>query len=228
MSGSGISGVSRPAGATRSPRNGSRPRYLPPLKVTARLALKVSSVAHQALCRALFRRDAIALLGQRLDAILDRAQRIKAGLHRFPGEILHHVGRDRIAKAVEIVDELLAARGQEQAVGAAVLWIVAPLEQALLDQTIEQPHQRDRLQLEHLGKIDLREAFFLAQPKQHDPLRARRAAALGAIVDEVAQEPRALHELRDKLAFQVQRHSSGGPLNLADSLGFSSYSVFTH
>src|SRR5579859_1839319 len=218
MSGSGISGVSRPAGATRSPRNGSRPRYLPPLKVTARLALKVSSVAHQALCRALFRRD----------AILDRAQRIKAGLHRFPGEILHHVGRDRIAKAVEIVDELLAARGQEQAVGAAVLWIVAPLEQALLDQTIEQPHQRDRLQLEHLGKIDLREAFFLAQPKQHDPLRARRAAALGAIVDEVAQEPRALHELRDKLAFQVQRHSSGGPLNLADSLGFSSYSVFTH
>src|SRR5689334_7587158 len=170
----------------------------------------------------------------RLDAILDRAQRIERRLQRWGRKITHHVGGDRIAQAVEIVDELPAFRGEKQAVGAAVLRIVTPLEQAMFDEAIEQPHQRDRLQLEHIGEIDLRQALLLAQPKQHDPLRARGAAALGTVRDEVSQQPRTLDDLRNELALQVQRHvsskdmASAVPSNLANCLGFSSYSVFAH
>ena len=147
------------------------------------------------------------------------------------GNVVQHVGCDRIAQAVEIVDKLPAARGQKQPVGAAILRIVPPLEQAMLDQPVEQPHQRDRLQFEHVGEIDLGQALLLAQAKQHDPLRARGAAALGAVIDVVAQQPRTLHELRNQLAFQVERHRRNCPLaslNLSNCLGFSSYSVFTY
>ena len=42
-----------------------------------------------------------------------------------------------------------------------------PLEQAVLDETIEQPHERDRLQLEHVGEIDLRQPLLLAQAKEY-------------------------------------------------------------
>jgi hypothetical protein len=83
----------------------------------------------------------------------------------------------------------------------------------MFDQAIEQPHQRDRLQLEHVGEIDLRQAFLLTQAKQHDPLRARGAAAFGAVVDEVSQQSRTLHELRDELALQVQRHVRSSDLD---------------
>ena len=48
--------------------------------------------------------------------------------------------------------------------------------------------------------------FLLPQPKQHDPLRARGAAALGAMIDIVAQQARAFDKLRNELAFQIERH----------------------
>ena len=64
--------------------------------------------------------------------------------------------------------------------------------------------------LGHVGEVDLRQALLLAQAEQHDPLRARGAAALGAVIDEVAQQPRTFYELRNQLAFQIERHSLGG------------------
>ena len=98
------------------------------------------------------------------------------------------------------------AAGQEQPVGAAIPGIVPALQQTVLDQTVEQPHQRDRLQFEHVGQIDLRQPLLLPQPEQHDPLRARGAAPLGAMIDVVAQQPRAFDKLRNQLAFQIERH----------------------
>ena len=75
-----------------------------------------------------------------------------------------------------------------------------PLEQAVLDETIKQSHERYRLQLEHVSEIDLRQPLLLTQAEEYDPLRARGAAALGAVIDEIAQQPRTLDELRDQLA----------------------------
>ena len=90
---------------------------------------------------------------------------------------MQHIGGDRVAQAVEVVDQLPASGGQEQPVGAAILGIMSPLEQAMLHQSIEQAHQRDRLQFEDLGQIDLGQAFLLPQTKQHNPLRAGGATS---------------------------------------------------
>jgi len=110
------------------------------------------------------------------------------------------------SQGIEIVDQLPSARRQEQAIGATVARIWPTLEQAVLDQTIEQAHQRDRLQLELVGQIDLRQPLLRTQPEQHDPLRARRAARLGTMIDVVAQQTRAFDELRNQLTLQIERH----------------------
>src|ERR1700761_1673766 len=145
-----------------------------------------------------------AVIGQRLDALLDVVQGLESDLQLIVGQAVQHVGCDRIAQAVEFVDQLPPFRCQEQAVGAAVFRIVPPLQQAALDQAIEQPHQRDRLQLQHVGEVDLGQALILTQPKQYDPLRASRPALLGAVVDVVAQQSRTLYELCNELPLKVE------------------------
>ena len=94
-------------------------------------------------------------IGQRLDPLLDVLQRLEAGLDRRVGNVLQNIRCDGVAQAIEIIDKLASARGEKQPVGAPVPGVVAPFEQAMLDQTVEQPHQRDRLQFEHVGQIDL-------------------------------------------------------------------------
>ena len=54
-------------------------------------------------------------------------------------------------------------------------------------------------------------AFLLPQSKQYNPLRARGAAALGAVVDVIAQQARAFDELRNQLALQIERHGLQPP-----------------
>ena len=55
--------------------------------------------------------------------------------------------------------------------------------------------QRQLVHFEHVGEIDLGQPFVLAQPKQHDPLRARGTAGFGTVIDIVAQQSRALDKL---------------------------------
>ena len=98
----------------------------------------------------------------------------------------------------------------------------------MLNQTIEQAHQRDRLEFKHLGQIDLGQSFLLPQSEQHDPLGARGAAALGAMVDVVAQQTRGLDKLCNNLTFKVERHGRSGLPKLSDYLGFSNNGVFAH
>jgi hypothetical protein len=78
---------------------------------------------------------------------------------------------------------------------------MAALEKTVLDQPVEQAHQRDRLQFKHIRQINLGQSLLLAQSKQDNPLRARGAAGLGTVVDIVAQQARTFHELRNQLAF---------------------------
>jgi DNA polymerase-1 len=95
-----------------------------------------------------------------------------------------------------------------------------PAVRRFIDQTIEQAYQRDRLQLEHLGQIDLGQALLLPQTEQHNPLRAGGAPALGAVIDIVAQQARAFDKLRNELAFQVERHKASSLPKLSNCLGF--------
>src|SRR5689334_18038228 len=177
--------------------------------------------------------DRIRSLAETLEAFLDVDQRVQARLDRFVRNVAEHIRCNRVTQTVEVVDKLTAAPGQEQAVGATVPGVGPTLQQSVFDQAIEQTHKRNRLQLQHIGKIDLRKPLLLPKAKQHDPLRARRAAPLGAVVDVIAQQPRTLDELGDQPAFQIERHfrymvrASALP-NLSNCLGFSNYSVYTH
>src|SRR6185312_16661943 len=89
------------------------------------------------MCRTLLGGDA-ARLGKALDPVLDVAQRFKGGRDRGRWNIPQHIVCDGVAQAVEIVDELATARGEEQPVGATIARIMPPFEQPVLDQTIEQ------------------------------------------------------------------------------------------
>src|SRR5450432_4186177 len=172
--------------------------------------------------------DVAGRFGTRLDPLLDVSERLQAGFNGLLGNVLQHIGGDGIAQTIEIVDELTAARGEVQFVGAAILRIVPSLQQTVLDQPIEQPHQRDRLQLQNVSEVDLRQSLLLPQSKQYNPLGARGAAALGTVVDVIAQQARTFDKLRDQLAFKIERHWPQRSPKLSNCLEFSSYSVFTH
>src|SRR5712692_10672622 len=172
----------------------------------------------------LFGCDAAGRFNEAFDSLLDVPERPEAGFDGRRGDILQNIGRDGVAQAVEIIDKLAAARREKQAVGPAISGIGPPLEKTVLDQT----HQRDRLQLKHLGQIDLRQPFLLPQSKQHDPLRARGATALRAVIDIIAQQPRALDKLCNQLAFQIERHDLRRSSKAFQLLSFSQAIVCLH
>ena len=118
-----------------------------------------------------------------------------------------------VAQTVEIVGKLAPAGGEEQAVGPPIPGVAAALDKTMFDQPVEQAHQRDRLQFEHVGQIDLGQPLLLAQPEQDNPLRTRRATPLGAVIDIVAQKARTFDKLRDQLLFQIERHAFCDPLD---------------
>src|SRR6266566_2897294 len=100
-------------------------------------------------------RDVAARLGKALDPLLDVAERLEAGFDRVGRDISQHVGCDVVTQTVEVIDKLATAFRQKESIGASIPWIVPSLEKAVLDQSIEQAYQRDRLQFKHIGQIDL-------------------------------------------------------------------------
>src|SRR5882762_12002616 len=81
-------------------------------------------------------RDMAGRIGQAFDALLDVAQRAETGFDRLARHAVQDIGRNRVAQAVELVDELAAARGEKQTISAPVLWVVPPLQQPVFDQAI--------------------------------------------------------------------------------------------
>jgi hypothetical protein len=76
----------------------------------------------------------------------------------------------------------------------------APLDQAVLAQAVDQPHQRDRLDLEGVGHLGLGHALLPLQPCQHAPLGAGHAMLAGALVDVGPHRARHVGELEEDLA----------------------------
>ena len=59
--------------------------------------------------------------------------------------------------------------------GAAVGRIGAPLDQSGGGELVDQAGERDRRDVERLGKLALLGTLAALQPRKHGPLRARRA-----------------------------------------------------
>src|SRR3982074_2204680 len=111
----------------------------------------------------LFGRNIAGRFGKALDPFLDVSKRLQAGFNGVGRHVPQHVRCNGVAQTVEIVDKLPAARGKEQPVGASIPGVVPPLEKSVLDQTIEQAYQGDRLQFQHVGQVDLRSYFLPPQ-----------------------------------------------------------------
>src|SRR5262249_44512363 len=73
--------------------------------------------------------------------------------------------------------------------------------------------KRDRLQVEHLGKLRLLEAFVPVDPRQHSPLRARDSELPRALVGIGLQQTSYVHDHKGEFAFDgLCQHD--GPLML--------------
>ena len=114
---------------------------------------------------------------------------------------LHHV----LAELGEAVEQRPRGRRQVQPLGAAVVRIGAALDQAVVGQPVEQPGQRDRLQVEDFGELGLLEALGAVEPQQHRPLRAGHAELARPLVGIGPQQAGYVHDCKGDFSFDWLR-----------------------
>ena len=83
---------------------------------------------------------------------------------------------------------------------AAVLGVADPLDQPRFLEPVDDPAQGDRLEIEHVGKLDLAQAGRAGQLEQHLPLRARDSEPDREAVERLAQRMRGLADLEGKVS----------------------------
>src|SRR5712671_650125 len=96
------------------------------------------------------------------------------------GEDLRH---EALAQREQAVEQRPRRRGEEQALGAAVMRIGAALDHVAVAQPVDQPRQGDGLEVEHLGELVLLEPLAALQADQHRPLGARHPVLARQLVD---------------------------------------------
>ena len=87
-----------------------------------------------------------------------------------------------VAELLQPLDHRPGGGQQMQPLGAPVRRIVAPLDQAVVAQPVDQTRQRDRRDVEHLGEFRLLEPLVALEAHQHGPLRPRHIEGLDALV----------------------------------------------
>ena len=85
-------------------------------------------------------------------------------------EALEHGSHHVLAKLGEPVHQRPRERGQMQALGAPVVRIGTALDHAVRAQPVDQPRQRDRLQVEHFGEFRLLQPLGVLQPRHARPI----------------------------------------------------------
>ncbi len=93
---------------------------------------------------------------------------------------------------MKLVDERLCLCGDVQLPRAPVIRIAGALDQTGFFETVDDPAQGDRLEVEHVRELDLPKARRAGQLEQHLPLRARDPQAGGKTIERLAQGVRGL------------------------------------
>ncbi len=73
-------------------------------------------------------------------------------------------------------------RREKEPFGAPIVGIGTPLDQAAVAKLVEQARQRDRLKVEHFGKLGLLQPLEPVEAHQHDPLGAGHAELAGFLI----------------------------------------------
>ena len=75
-----------------------------------------------------------------------------------------HVSIMSCAELGEPFEQRPRGRREIQPLGAPIVRVGAPLDQAVVAQPVDQPRQRDRLDVEHFGEFRLLEALIALEP----------------------------------------------------------------
>ena len=146
-------------------------------------------------------RDEITLVASGGIALPEHmAKAIICGADLHPAEVLEHSEERIVVDAVEYaghqgfadhgepLEQRPCRRHQEQPLGAAVVRVGTALDQAAVAQPVDQPGQRDRLQVEHFRQFRLLDPLRPFEPDQHRPLGAGHAEGGCLLVSVGPQE----------------------------------------
>ena len=129
------------------------------------------------------------------DHPLDRGE-IETGEHG-----LHHV----LAELGEPVHQRPRLGREIEPLRTPIVGVCASLDQAVGTETIHQPGQRDRLQVEHLGEFRLLQALVRLQPGQHRPLGACHTELACPMVRVGAEQAAYITDQKSKFAARIAR-----------------------
>src|ERR1700691_5180751 len=125
----------------------------------------------------------IGLLRNRLAQVLFDDRELAD--HLFYGRALDPGKRRRhqlFAELAQALDDRARGFGQIEAFGAAVVGIGTALDQTAIAKPVEQPGQRDRLQVEHFSQFGLLQPLKAVEPRQHYPLGVSDAKLVAFVV----------------------------------------------
>ncbi len=129
----------------------------------------------------------------------------------FRGEAGQRLGAHLAADRDHLGEERLRLLGDEELPGAPVVRIGTALDPAGLRHAVEEPRQRDRLDLQQLGEAGLVDALVIDEIGQDLALRAGQAQAFGALVEALAEQPRGLVQDEAEAAIEVESTIVHGP-----------------
>ncbi len=122
------------------------------------------------------------------------------------------------AQPGELAEQRTRGLLQIEAVDAAVGFVAAALDQAVVAELVDQSRQRDRLHLHLFGEFRLLHALVALDLGQHGPLRAGDAVARRLLVGIGAHQ--ALHFAERKQEVHVHGTAHGWP-RLSISFGYN-------
>src|SRR3984885_409143 len=164
-------------------------------------------------------RSAIALLPSRAcGLVLDRVADVfldggKLGDHPLDGIAIDAGKRgvhQFLAEVAKAFQQGPGLGGQIKPLGAAVVRIRPALDKAAVAQPVEEPGQRDRLQVEHFGEFKLFETLEPVEPDEDDPLGARNAELARFMIRIGAEHPSYIIECKGE--FSIKRSRKHGYL----------------
>lgn len=101
-------------------------------------------------------------------------------------------GEEFVGYATQFLDERLCRLGDLKPPGPPIGRVASTLDQPRFLQAVDDPAEGNRLDIEHVGKLDLPETWSAGQAEKHFPLRAGDAQAGGPAVERLAERVRGL------------------------------------
>ena len=94
--------------------------------------------------------------------------------------------------------------GQEQAAGAPVGRVRAPLDPAVLFHAVDLPHQRHRPDFEQIGEAGLVDALVAGEIAEGPALRPGQAEATAVLVEAAPEQARDIVDEKPETAVEIQ------------------------